>query len=169
MTRVAVLVTLCRIVFATVLLPWFVVGGLTRISGLALSVGPPAGVWPLSLGAYYAFAPDLAVRGEMPGLAGHVFVLTMTMGELVLPVLVVLGLFGRTAASLLIAHLWIGAIVTGGLTGQGTLFDVSPFDAGPDRLQLWSMVLLPVALFGAGPLSADGLIRHLRGPRASPG
>lgn len=101
----ALTVTLARAGFAAVLLPWFVIGGLTKVGGLNLSVGPPAGVWPLSLGACYAFLPELMTNGAEPNLGQHVFVWLMTLSELILPVLVVAGLFGRLSSCLLIAHI----------------------------------------------------------------
>lgn len=167
-TRTNVLVTACRAGFAAVLLPWFLIGGLTKIAGLGLSVGPAAGIWPLSLGAYHAFLPGIVAQGTEPSVPEHAFVLAMTLAELALPFMVVAGVFGRSAAALLMVHIWLAAAATGRLTGPGALFDAGPFDAGPDRLVLWSLVLLPVALLGAGPVSADGLIARLRRGRARP-
>lgn len=46
-----------RAIFAAVLLPWFLIGGLSKIAGLTVSVGPAVGVLGLSLGAFYAWLP----------------------------------------------------------------------------------------------------------------
>ncbi len=165
----ALTVTLARAGFAAVLLPWFLIGGLTKIAGMTLSVGPPAGLWPLSLGAYYAFLPDVMAENAVPTPGQHAFVLAMTMAELVLPVMVLAGILGRLSAVLLIAHLWVVAAATGQLLRAGALFDASPFDPGADRVLLWSLVLLPVAVHGAGPLSIDGLLARLRQRRIPPG
>jgi len=163
----ALAVTLARLGFAAVLLPWFVIGGLSKIAGLTLSVGPPASVWPLSLGAYYAFLPEAMAQGAAPTLGQHAFVLSMTFCALGLPLMVVAGLGGRISAALLIVQVWMASLVTGQLMAAGNLFDASPFDAGPDRVVLWTLVLLPVAVEGAGPISIDGVLarlRHRRGP-----
>lgn len=164
----ALTVSLARLGFAAVLLPWFLIGALTKIAGLTLSVGPAAGVWPLSLGAYYAFVPGLIAAGADPGAGQHAFVLAMTLSELLLPPMVAAGIFGRLSAGLLIAHVWIASIATGRLFATGSLFDASPFDPGPDQVVLWSLVLLPVAVHGAGPLSVDGLVARLRRRRIPP-
>jgi putative oxidoreductase len=155
-------VTLARLGFAAVLLPWFVIGGLSKIAGLTLSVGPPAGVWPLSL----AFLPDVMAEGAAPTLGQHAFVLSMTLSELVLPLMVVAGLGGWISAALLIVHVWIASLATGRLMATGSLFDASPFDPGPDQVVLWTLVLLPVAVQGAGPISIDGLLARLRNGRS---
>lgn len=165
----ALTVTLARAGFGAVLLPWFAIGGLTKIAGLTLSVGPPAGVWPLSLGAYYAFLPEVMTQNAVPTAGHHAFVLFMTLLELLLPLMVVAGVFGRLSASLLIAHIWVASLATGQLFGTGRLFDASPFDPGPDRVLLWSLVLLPIAVHGAGPISIDGLGAELRRRCRPPG
>jgi len=162
----ALTVTLVRLGFAAVLLPWFVIGGLSKIAGLTLSVGPPAGVWPLSLGAYYAFLPEVTAEGAAPTLGQHAFVLSMTLSELVLPLLVGAGLGGWISAALLIVHVWIASLATGQLVATGSLFDASPFDPGPDQVVLWTLVLLLVAVQGAGPISIDGLLARLRNGRS---
>lgn len=162
----ALMVTLARLGFAAVLMPWFVIGGLSKIAGPTLSVGPPAGVWPLSLGAYYAFLPDVMAEGAAPTLGQHAFVLSMTLSELVLPLMVVAGLGGRISAALLIVHIWIASLATGQLIATGSLFDANPFDPGPDQVVLWTLVLLPVAVHGAGPISIYRLLVRLRNGRS---
>ncbi len=148
--------------FGVVLMPWFAFDGITKIAGLPLSVGPPAGLWPLSLGAYASFTPEVLLLGAEPSAAQHLFALGMTLTQLVLPVLVVIGLFGRGAAVLLITHLWCAAEVHGQFAGKGALFDADPFDPAPDQVLLWSLVLLPIAVNGAGPISIDALVERLR-------
>ncbi len=164
----ALTVTLARLGFAAVLLPWFVIGGLTKIAGLTLSVGPQAGVWPLSLGAYYAFLPDVMAQSAAPTVGQHAFVLSMTLSELVLPLMVVAGLGGRISAALLIVHIWIASLATGQFIATGSLFDASPFDPGPDQVVLWTLVLLPVAVHGAGPISIDAALSRLGRRRTPP-
>jgi len=132
---------------------------------VVVAVGPPAGVWPLSLGAYYAYLPDVMTGNAEPSFGQNAFVLSMTMWELILPLLVVGGLLARLSAALLIAQVWIASLSSGQLFGTGRLFDASPFDPGPDQLVLWSLVLIPVAIHGAGPISFDALAARLRAGR----
>lgn len=164
------LTTACRLIFAAVLLPWFVIGGVSKLAGTGLSLGPAVDGLPLSLGAFYAFAPQaVSPAGGMPtfgpGIAA--FVLAMTALELVLPVLVAVGLMARAAAALLILHQVIAWSVATPMAEAGGAFDASPFDMVPDQLLLWAALLAPVALFGAGPLSLDALFARTRRPPVS--
>ncbi len=75
-----------------------------------------------------------------------------TMGELGLPVLLVLGLGGRFAAL--------------GLSVVNAVAVVSLMEVAPAALQqhiTWAVLLAALALFGSGPWSADGWLRRNRG------
>lgn len=72
-----------------------------------------------------------------------------TAGELALPVLLVLGLFGRFAA--------LGLFVVN-LMAALSLEEIAP--AALAGHQLWGVLLLVVALWGAGALSADAWWRR---------
>ena len=160
--RIAVLVTVARVIFVSVLLPWFWIDAVSKLAGHTLSVGPLAGPWPLSLGAFHAFVPDLVEAGAMPGTFATSYVWIMTLAELVLPPLVAAGLRARGAAALLIAQMVVGWGLASRPGQAGALFDASPYEALPDQLLLWSALILPVALFGAGPLSLDAAWVRLR-------
>lgn len=152
------------------LLPWFFLGGLSRIAGTDLSLGPAVEGLPLSLGAFYAYAPQAVspadgVPAFGPGVTA--FVLAMTALELVLPVLVTVGLMARAGAALLILHQLVAWWVSAPLTEAAAAFDASPFDLVPDQLLLWAALLAPVALFGAGPVSLDAVVARMRRPPAS--
>ncbi|NCO22310.1 MAG: hypothetical protein GW905_10005 [Rhodobacterales bacterium] len=67
----------------------------------------------------------------------------------------------------MIVHIWIASLATGRLMATGSLFDASPFDPGPDQVGLWTLVLLPVAIHGAGPISTDAVLFHI-GKRRTP-
>lgn len=154
-----------RGVVAAVLLPWFLIGGLSKIGGLTLSIGPTVVGLPLSLGAYYAWLPGL-LDTSSPGppdftLIQQAYVGLMVLMELALPVLVVLGLWARMAASLLVLHQILFFVLSQPLVEMGAAFDASPFDMMPDQLLLWIMLLAPLVLFGAGPISIDDALRRL--------
>lgn len=155
-----------RAVFVAVLLPWFLIGGLSKIGGLTLSIGPTVGGLPLSIGAYYAWLPGL-LDTSSPGLpeftmAQQVYVGLMVLLELTLPVLIGLGWWVRTAACLLVLHQILFFTLSQPLAEMGATFDASPFDLMPDQLLLWIMLLAPLALFGAGPISVDDARRRWR-------
>jgi putative oxidoreductase len=160
--RIAGLVTAARLTFAAVLLPWFWITAVSKLAGHTLSVGPAAGPWPLSLGAFHAFVPRLMQDGQAPGAVAVAYVWVMTLAELVLPPMVAAGLLARWSAALLIVQMALGWGLLSQAGGRGALFDPSPYDAVPDQLLLWSGLLLPVALFGAGPLSLDALVARRR-------
>jgi uncharacterized membrane protein YphA (DoxX/SURF4 family) len=161
-----------RLVFAAVLLPWFLVGGASRIAGLAVSVGPAVGVLPLSLGAFHAYLPgsvaDLSSGLPEVAFSLQAYVAAMVLLELALPLMIVAGWWARVAAPLLMLHqlaYWLGAQPW---SEAGAAFDASPFEMIPDQLLLWAMLLAPIALFGAGPLSIDACLSRRRRRRGRP-
>lgn len=79
-----------------------------------------------------------------------------TAGELALPVLLVLGVFGRFAA--------LGLLVVN-LMAALSLEEIAP--AALAGHQLWGVLLLVVALWGSGALSADAWWRRRLATRAA--
>lgn len=155
-----------RLVFAAVLLPWLVTGALSKLAGLSMSVGPPIGLLPLSLGAYYAYLPgavsDLAAGLPDVALAAQAYVAAMVALELVLPLMIVVGWRARVAAPLLMLHQLVFWLTTQPQAAFGAAFDASPFDMLPDQLLLWAILLAPATLFGAGPVSLDAYLQGRR-------
>ena len=136
------------------------------MGGLTLSIGPTVGGLPLSLGAYYAWAPGL-LDPSSPGLPDftliqQAYVGLMVLMELALPVLIVLGLWAQLAACLLVLHQILFFVLSQPLAEMGAAFDASPFDMMPDQLLLWIMLLAPLVLFGAGPISVDDALHRWR-------
>jgi uncharacterized membrane protein YphA (DoxX/SURF4 family) len=161
-----------RTVFAAVLLPWFLIGGLSKIGGLSLSIGPTVGDLPLSLGAYYAWLPgllDTSVVGVPDfSLVQQVYVGMMVIMEVLLPLLIVFGFLTRSAVVLLVLHQTLFFVLSQPFAEMGAAFDASPFDMLPDQLLLWVMLLAPLALFGAGPVSVDAALGRVRsGPQST--
>ena len=167
--RIAVLCLMSRSAFAAILLPWFVIGGLTKVGGLSMSMGPTVDGLPLALGAYYAYVPDQigALDMGLPSfdIVTQVYVGLMMLAEVALPVLIVLGLLTRFSVVLLVLHQIIFLTLNASNADFGAFFDASPFDMFPDQLLLWVMVMAPLALFGAGPLSVDDALRRLKDRR----
>jgi len=155
----AALCLMSRAAFAAILLPWFLIGGLTKVGGLSMSMGPTVDGLPLSLGAYFAYAPERigSLDAGLPDFDGPTQVLVglMVLLELALPVLIVLGLLTRPAVILLALHQTVFFLRSTSTDDFGALFDASPFDMVPDQLLLWVMLIAPLALFGAGPYSVD--------------
>lgn len=168
-SRVAVLCLMSRSAFAAILLPWFVIGGLTKVGGLSMSMGPTVDGLPLALGAYYAYVPDQigALDAGLPDfdILTQVYVGLMVLFEIALPVLIVLGLLTRFSVVLLALHQMMFFTLSATTADFGALFDASPFDMFPDQLLLWVMLMDPLALFGAGPLSVDDALRRWKDRR----
>lgn len=158
-SRVAVLCLMSRSAFAAILLPWFVIGGLTKVGGLSMSMGPTVDGLPLALGAYYAYVPDKigALDMGLPSfdILTQVYVGLMVLAEIALPGLIVFGMLTRFSVVLLALHQMIAFTLNASTAGFGAPFDASPFDMFPDQLLLWVMLMAPLALFGAGPFSGD--------------
>ena len=154
-----------RATFAGVLLPWFLIGGLSKLAGTALSVGPAIGGLPLALGAYFVYAPwqvGFMTEGlAAPGYMVQVYVGLMVFLELALPILIAIGWKTRVAAAMLALHQLTSMVLLQPAEAFGALFDASPFDMMPDQLLLWASLVVPLALFGAGPLSMDALLRRI--------
>ncbi|MBB4841539.1 putative oxidoreductase [Paucibacter oligotrophus] len=88
---------------------------------------------------------------QVPFLPPELAAYLGTAGELALPVLLVLGLGGRFAA--------LGLSVVN-LVAVASLSEIAP--AALAGHQLWGVLLLAVALFGAGRFSVDALIFRVR-------
>lgn len=155
----ALLPTLARLVFAGVLARYFWTSAATKFDGLFTpSAGAYAQIFPRAFEAAGYNPAALGWGARLVALAGG-------YAEFVLPALVVLGLATRPAALAM-----AGFIVVQSLTdifghGAGPETVGRWFDAASDALILdqrafW-MLLLAVLLFrGAGPLSADRLVRQ---------
>lgn len=89
---------------------------------------------------------------RVPLLSPPLAALAGTAGELVFPVLLGLGLFGRFAS------LGLSAVNVLAVVSYAHVLLASGFEAALGQHILWGFMLLVVAIYGPGPLSADGLI-----------
>lgn len=148
--------TLARLVFAGVLFGYFWSSALTKLGGpFTPTIGAYAQIFPKAFEAagYDIGQMDLWHRGVV--LAG-------SWAEFVLPVLIVLGFAARLAALGM-----AGFVVVQSLTdvhGHGAAFGAW-FDRASDALildqrALWLLLFLVLILKGAGPFSADHLLRE---------
>ena len=99
-------------------------------------------------------------------LASHLAVV------LLLPVLLVLGLFARPAALGMLLFIIVQSYVDytfHGVTGQafGALFDSDPSSVVVDQRSFWAFPLIYLAIFGAGMVSLDRLVANWRGKSRS--
>ena len=94
---------------------------------------------------------------HVPLLSPHLAAIGGTMGELLFPLLLWLGLFGRLSA------LGLGAVNVMAVVAYAHVLFAEGFEAALAQHILWGFALLVVAIFGPGRISADALL--LRGFR----
>jgi putative oxidoreductase len=94
---------------------------------------------------------------QVPLLSPTIAAVAGTFGELFFPVLVVLGLFARVGAlGLFAVNLMAVVSYWHVLGGEG-------FEAARGQHLLWGYMLGVLAIFGAGGISLDALVRSRRG------
>jgi len=149
--------TLARFVFAATLLLYFLKSGLSKM----------AGPFTPSLGAYYQIFPKAvdAVGGDLGKLGTfHWLVIEAgTYAEILLPCLIVAGLFTRLSALAMIGFIFVQSLTD--IYGHGAdaattggWFDAPSGSLIADQRTFWVFVLLVLVIKGAGPLSLDRLL-----------
>lgn len=157
--------TLARLVFAGVLLIYFLNSGMTKLGdGLA-------GLWTPSVGAYAQIFPKaIEAAGydtEALSLWHKLVVLGGTWAEFILPVLIVVGLLTRLAALGMIGFVVVQSVTDvyghGATDAIGAWFDRFADAAIMDQRALWVLMLLILVFKGAGPLSIDRALKPAAG------
>lgn len=156
--------TLARLVFAGVLLVYFLNSAATKFgSGLA-------GLVELAPGAYAQILPRqmeaVSYDPAQLGTLAHVVVYLGTYAEVLLPVLIVFGLLTRLAALGMIGFVIVMTytdIVGHGVDAAtiGRWFDATSSAPIADQRALWIFLLVVLVLKGPGPLSLDGFLGRL--------
>lgn len=156
--------TLARLVFAGVLLCYFLSSALTKI-------GPgPLGFLHPTDGAYLQIYPRLveALGYDTGGIGGfdRAVVILGMWAEFTLPLLVTLGLFTRLAALGMIGFVVLQSLTDiygHGVGGDdlGRWFDAASGALILDQRSLWLFVLAVLVFMGAGPLSLDRALHKI--------
>ncbi len=160
--------TLARFTFLAVLFVFFWKSAMTKVGDGIFGLFSPA------TGAYFQIVPKaVEAAGYQPakvGLTADLVVLFGMWAEILLPILIVVGLFTRLAALGMIGFVTVMTYVD--LTAHGLkpevvggLFDASAGGLWDQRL-LWVLVLLVPLLKGPGPLSLDRLLGWLLARRS---
>ncbi len=149
-----------RIVFLSVLFQYYMQSALTKFDGLLPNAGAYAQIFP-NASKLVEYDPSRL------GMFHHLIVFFGTYGELILPVLIVIGLFTRLASAGMIVFIIVQSTVDiwGHLVKGGLPFDSISTDVIADQRLLWIFLLLIIVLRGAGGLSVDGLIRKITASR----
>jgi putative oxidoreductase len=155
-----------RLAFSSVLLAFFVNSAMTKLGS-----GFPDMFMP-SVGAYAQIVPAVAeAAGYDPGKIAlfpwKLMVLAGAYAELLLPIMLLVGLFTRFTALSLIGFIGVMSFVDvqfHGLDAKsiGMVFDRVPDSIIADQRLLWIFPLIYLALKGGGPISVDGLLGRRR-------
>lgn len=158
----AILTTAARIVFAGVLLMYFWGSAGTKLGeGLFGFLNPDAGAYiQIFPKGFEAVGYDVSQFGTFH----YLVVVSGTIAEFVLPLLIVLGLLTRLAALGMIGFVTVQSatdVVGHGAWANGTFgswFDRASDAVIADQRAFWLLLLAILVLKGAGPLSLDRLL-----------
>lgn len=149
---------LARLVFLAVLVPYYINSALTKFDG-PLAIADSA-YYQIALPAVDAAGGDVSAVSFFPwGL----MVFLGSYGEIILPLLIVAGLFTRIAALGMIGFIIVQTLTdilvhNVDATTIGALFDRFPDSVILDQRLLWIFPLAYLAVNGAGLLSLDKLL-----------
>ncbi len=154
-----------RLIFAAVLLQFFWASALTKIGGSFMNIFTP------TAGAYAQMFPQLMEQvsydtSQIAYFPYGLIVLVGTLGEFILPFLIVVGLFTRFASVGMIIFICVMTYVD--ITGHGLdaksigkFFDNDPYSIVSDDRLLWIFLLLVPTLKGPGVISLDWLFGRM--------
>jgi len=151
-----------RFAFASVLLFYYLNSGWQKLGDGVFGFLSP------SLGAYASILPPIMEQygfdvAAIPFFPWHVIVLLGTWAELLLPIMIVIGLFSRIAALGMIVFVAVQSYVDinfHGLEGKfiGSMFDRLPDAVIFDQRLMWVFILALIVVKGPGKLSIDHLL-----------
>lgn len=159
-----ILPTLARFIFASTLLFYFWNSGLTKfdINPLSPGVGGYAQIFPKVMESVGFDVSQMSWFHWAVVVAG-------IFAEFILPLLIVIGLFTRLAAFGMIGFVTVQSLTDlyghGGIDQPATLgawFDGLPTGTILDQRAFWMVVLVTLALKGAGALSLDRILTNRR-------
>ena len=157
-----------RLVFTGVLLLYY-------LNSFATKVGEGfTGFFVVQDGAYYQILPSVIEAYEydtanIPFIPYDLIVIAGTYTEVLLPIMIVIGLFTRIAALGMIGFIIVQSyvdIVFHGVEEKtiGALFDRFPDSLILDQRSLWIFLLAYLVIKGAGAISLDGILSARRRP-----
>jgi putative oxidoreductase len=147
-----------RGLFVLLLLPYYFNSALTKIDGFGLSAGAFAQILP-PIAEQYLY--DISA---IPFFPWHLIVWAGTIGEFVLPILIVVGLFTRLAALGMVGFVVVQTMVDVAFHGAalGALANGLPTELIDQRL-LWVSLLVGMVFSGGGRVSLDRLMKKVNG------
>ncbi len=150
-----------RLVFAAVLFYYFFNSAMTKIGEGSL------GFLNITDNAYFQILPSVVEHygfdvSQVPAFPYKLIVMAGTYGEIILPILIVIGLFTRIAALGMIGFVLVQSYVDITLHGAdektiGAWFDRLSDSVILDQRALWVFLLVYLVVRGAGAISLDYL------------
>ncbi len=157
---------LARLVFAGVLLVYFLNSAMKKL-GEGVS-----GFFTVTDNAYFQILPSVVEQygynaSEVPFFPWDIIVYLGTYSEVLLPVLIVIGLFTRIAALGMIVFVFVQSYVDIAFHGVdaetiGAWFDRFSDAVILDQRALWIFLLVYLVICGAGKVSVDHLMHRGR-------
>jgi putative oxidoreductase len=147
--------TAARLVFAAVLVGYFWASALTKLAGpFTPTLGGYAQIFPKAFEAVGYDASQMGLWARLVVLAG-------AWSELLLPLLIVAGLFTRLAAVGMAGFVLVQSLtdIFGHGAESGAWFDRASDALILDQRAFWMLLFLVLIVKGAGPLSADRMLR----------
>ncbi len=151
-----------RLLFAFTLMVYYLNSALTKVGDGLFGIFAP------SAGAFAQIAPPVAEQyfydtTAIPFFPWHLIVIAGTLAEIVLPILIVIGLFTRLAALGMIGFVVVQTIVDIAFHGSplGSWFNNQASELLDQRM-LWIFPLLLLVVKGAGSFSIDALLQRFR-------
>ena len=154
---------MARFTFASVIFLFLYNSALTKFGGAPFGLGPGDNVFSQMLGETfwvdYGGDPSAVPAFMTPVAWAGMY------GELILPILVVIGLFTRIAALGMIVFVFVMSYVDVNLHGLdaksvGSFFDGDPGALIYDQRLLWVLLLMVLVVRGAGPFSLDAILKR---------
>lgn len=153
---------LARLVFAAVLFVYFFNSALTKIGD------GPLGFLTVTDNAYFQILPTVVEQynfdaSQVPFFPYTLIVMAGTYAEIILPILIVVGLFTRIAALGMIGFVAVQSFVDITFHGAddktvGAWFDRLSDATILDQRALWMFILVYLVIRGAGAISLDHLL-----------
>lgn len=156
-----------RLLFVALLLTYYLGSALTKFDSGLLGLFPP------SAGAFAQILPPIAEEYSydveaIPFFPWHLIVIAGTLAEIILPILLVLGLFTRLSALGMIGFVAVQTFVDVQFHGAalGGLFNNQSGELIDQRL-LWAFLFLVMIVKGGGKVSIDHLLRRKKSANSS--
>ncbi|MEL7027155.1 MAG: DoxX family protein [Pseudomonadota bacterium] len=162
----AIMPTLARLVFAATLLLYYFNAGIQKLGDGVQGLFQP------STSAYVTIFPRafeaVGYDASQFGAFHWAVALAGTWGEILLPILIIVGLFTRIAALGMVVVVFVQSwvdVVGHGVAGDdlGSWFDGLPSATVLDQRAFWVFLLLILVFRGAGPLSLDRILTSRAG------